>query len=147
MAHIGSRAPPSKMTSTPRWPAPSGSSEWQYPIARPLIFERADLLVWLDLPVAVPMSQVIRRTVARRLRRRELWNGNREAPLRTILSDPDHIVRWAWHTRHRLDTTIPALAVERPGLPIVRRRSWREVDRWLGALATRLPAKAASFLH
>jgi len=100
-----------------------------------LIAERADLLVWLDLPTIITMRQVIHRTVARRVRRQELWNGNREAPLRTILSDPDHIIRWAWRTRHRLDTAIPALARERPDLPIVRLRPWREVDRWLATLA------------
>jgi len=114
----------------PRWVI-----EWQYPAARPLIAERADLLVWLDLPTIITMRQVIHRTVARRVRRQELWNGNREAPLRTILSDPDHIIRWAWRTRHRLDTAIPALARERPDLPIVRLRPWREVDRWLATLA------------
>ena len=66
---------------------------------RDLLADRADLLVWLDLPRVRVMRQVIRRTLRRRARRQPLWNGNLEPALWTVLRDPDHIVRWAWrHT-------------------------------------------------
>ena len=61
--------------------------EYQYSQVRPFLLERADVLVWLDLPVAVVMWQVTRRTIARRRSRAELWNGNVEAPLRTIFRE------------------------------------------------------------
>ena len=32
---------------------------------------------------------------SRRLRRKERWNGNHEAPLHTAQTDPEHVVRWA----------------------------------------------------
>ena len=75
-------------------------TEWQYPEARALLAERADLLVWLDLPRWTVMRQVVRRTLRRRLRRQRLWNDNIEPPLHTFFRDPDHIVRWAWNTHH-----------------------------------------------
>ncbi|GAB6985566.1 P-loop NTPase family protein [Nocardioides pyridinolyticus] len=109
-----------------RWVA-----EWQYDAGRPLLAARADLFVWVDLPYPVVLSRVVRRTVRRRLRNEELWHGNREAPLHTFLTDPEHIVRWSISTRKKYDERVPAVAAERPDLPIVRLRSVRDVDRWL----------------
>jgi energy-coupling factor transporter ATP-binding protein EcfA2 len=43
-----------------------------------LVVARADLLVWLDLPVRLVMSRLLRRTVVRRRRKIVLWNGNVE---------------------------------------------------------------------
>ena len=69
-------------------------TEWQYRLARPLLAERADTLIFLDLPRWLVTSRIIRRTLRRARQRTELWNGLREPPLRTILNNPDHIVRW-----------------------------------------------------
>ncbi|MFI2295042.1 AAA family ATPase [Isoptericola sp. NPDC019571] len=112
-------------------------SEWQYTPVRPLLLERAELLVWLDLPVPVVLWQVGRRTVRRRLRRTELWNGNVEPPLRTVLSDRDHILRWAWRTRHKLRGLDRRLAREAPHVQVVRLRRRRDVERWVRALGPR----------
>jgi adenylate kinase family enzyme len=106
-------------------------TEWQYSAVRPLLLDRCDLLVWLDLPVTVVMSRLVRRTVSRRLRRTELWNGNRESPLWRILVDRDHIVRWGWRTRRRTSEHVHHALARRPELPVVRLRSTREVRRWL----------------
>jgi len=113
-------------TSGPRW-----VTEWQYASARPLLAERADLLVWLDLPRAVVMRQVIWRTVRRRVRRQELWNGNYEPPLRAFFTDPDHIVRWAWRMHPRDRYHVAALRAQRPALTVVHLRSRRDVEAWL----------------
>lgn len=43
-----------------------------------LLPERADVLVWLDLPVPLVVWRLVRRTYARRRGRVELWNGNVE---------------------------------------------------------------------
>ncbi|GAA1981253.1 adenylate kinase [Isoptericola halotolerans] len=112
-------------------------TEWQYRTARPLLLERAELLVWLDLPLRVRMTQVIRRTVRRRRRRTVLWNGNMEPPLRTFWTDADHIVRWAWRTRRTLDGLDDLLAERAPHLRVVRLRSHAEAEEWLAAVAAR----------
>lgn len=110
-------------------------SEWQYPEARELLADRADTMVWLDLPTRLTLTRVVRRTVARRLRDEELWNGNREAPLHTVLTDPEHIVRWAWRTRHLLRDLVPEVEVTHPRLTIVRLRTGSEVDRFVARLS------------
>ncbi len=108
-------------------------TEWQYGLARPLLLERADLLVWLDLPDSVVTWRVVRRTIGRGLRREVLWNGNREAPLRTFLTDRDHVVRWSWRTRHRVREAMPGIRATHPDLRVVRLRSSREVRGWLAS--------------
>ncbi|MBB1516090.1 AAA family ATPase [Tessaracoccus sp. MC1679] len=111
-------------------------TEWQYSSARAVLAARADLVVWLDLPVATVMRQVTVRTMRRRLRREVLWNGNREPSLWTAFTDPDHIIRWAWKTRRRTAERVVALMGERPELPVVRLLSHREARAWLaGPLA------------
>ncbi len=110
---------------------PAWVTEWQYPAARPLLAERADLLVWLDLPRRVVMRQIVLRTVRRRVRREVLWNGNVEAPLHTVLTDPGHVVRWAWTSYPRTADQVRAAQQQHPGLVVVRLRSRREVRRWL----------------
>lgn len=43
-----------------------------------LVLHRADVVVWLDLPLRIWLPRLLRRTVRRIVRREELWNGNRE---------------------------------------------------------------------
>ncbi len=109
--------------------------EWQYPVARPLLAERADALIFLDLPRWLVTSRIVRRTLRRSLHRTELWNGLREPPLRTILNDPDHIIRWAIRTHPEHAPRVRALAEQRPELPIVWLSARREIEGWTGALA------------
>ena len=119
---------------------PSWVTEWQYQVVRAHLAERADLVVWLDLPRAVVMRQVVRRTLVRRLRRRVLWNGNLEPPLRTFFTDPEHIVRWAWLTHERTPARIEQLLQDRPELAVVRIRSRSDLAGWLsGPLLQAVP--------
>jgi adenylate kinase family enzyme len=120
-----------ELTSQPRWVC-----EYQYDAARPIIADRADLVVWLDLPAPVVMWRVGRRTVVRRLLRQELWNGNREGPLRTFFTDREHVVRYAWATRHRAEDRVRGLLASHTELPVVHLRSRREAERWLAGPLT-----------
>lgn len=110
---------------------PAWVTEWQYSQVRALLASRADLLVWLDLPRRVVMSRVVRRTVRRQMRREVLWNGNTEPPLRTFLTDPDHIVRWAWRTHARTWARVMAACTSRPDLLVVRLTASAEVAAWV----------------
>lgn len=109
---------------------PGWVTEWQYGAVRAHLAERADLLVWLDLPRSVVLRQVVRRTLVRRLRRQQLWNGNIEPPLRTILTDRDHIVRWAWRTHDATGTRIADLRRRDPDLVVVRLRTRADITHW-----------------
>jgi adenylate kinase family enzyme len=122
---------------------PAWVTEWGYRAVRALLARRGELLIWLDHPRRTVMRRVIWRTVTRRLRRVELWNGNKEGPLWTFFTDRDHIVRWAWQVYGRYATDVPALLADPGGehLTVVRLRGQRQVDAWLAgpfATATRV---------
>ena len=138
-ARRGRRGRSSWPTSRRSAPPTPGCREWQYPDARELLADRADTMVWLDVPTPVTLTRVVRRTVARRLRDEELWNGNKEAPLHTVFTDPEHIVRWAWRTRHLLRELVPEVEATHPQLVIVRLHTRSDVDRFI----TRLTAGVA----
>jgi len=98
------------------------------------VWQRADTVVWLDLPRRTVMRQVTARTLRRILRREELWNGNRE-PLRNLWAwDPyKSIIRWAW-TNHAKYQDRFGSAMASPSfahIDFVRLRSHDEVERWL----------------
>jgi adenylate kinase family enzyme len=109
-------------------------SEWQYDATRPVLLARCDLMVWLDVPRLVTTWRVTRRTLRRRFRREQLWNGNREGPLWRIVSDPEHIIRWAWTAHPRAAERSRQVLRDRPELPIVRLSTAPEVERWLTTL-------------
>ncbi|MGB9374609.1 MAG: hypothetical protein WCA82_10675 [Jiangellales bacterium] len=110
---------------------PSWVTEWQYSAVRPLLAERADLVVWLDLARHTVMRQVVRRTLRRRLRREVLWNGNVEPALWSIVADDEHIVRWAWRTHPLTTQRVLDLLSARPEVPVVRLTSRTDVGEWI----------------
>jgi len=111
-------------------------SEWQYRAVRALLLDRAELLIWLDLSRWRVFSQLVPRTVRRRLRRVQLWNGNVEPPLWTVLTDRDHLLRWAWRTYPRTAERVKAVLGRPAGPVVVRLRSRREVGAWLDRIRT-----------
>jgi adenylate kinase family enzyme len=110
---------------------PGWVTEWQYSAARARLAAAADLMVWLDLPRRRVMWQVSLRTLRRRWRRERLWNGNVEPPLRTFLTDRDHIVRWAWRTHALNEIRVDEVLALRPDLRVVRLTSHRAAEKWL----------------
>lgn len=98
------------------------------------VWQRADTVVWLDLPRLTVMRQLIARTVRRAVTREVLWNGNRE-PLSNFMSlDRDQsVIVWAWVTYQGL-TERYSTAMRDPTwrhLNFVRLRSNAEAKRWL----------------
>ncbi|MGQ0575223.1 MAG: AAA family ATPase [Pseudonocardia sp.] len=112
--------------------------EWQYSQVRAALLDRADLLVWLDLPRWRVMTQLARRTVARRVRRVELWNGNVEPPLWSFVTDPEHVLRWAWATYPGTRKRVLTVLADPGGPDVVRLRSRQEIRRWLAGPAAAL---------
>ncbi len=102
-----------------------------------LVWERADTVVWLDLPRRLVMRQVVARSARRVLTREELWNGNRERWSKLVHPAPEEsIIRWAW-TRHAVYAERYAQRTADPRwaeLEVVRLRSRTEVDRFLTAI-------------
>lgn len=96
------------------------------------VLERADTVVWLDLPQRTALRRVLWRTTRRSITREELWNGNRES-FRNAFSR-DSIVWWVItrHGTHRKKW--PPRLAQFPELEVVRLHSPREVRDWLGGL-------------
>ncbi len=95
-----------------------------------LVLESADVVVWLDLPRRVWLPRLVRRTIARIVRREKLWNGNRET-LRNAFFGRDSLLLFAWRTYPQRLRLYP----EQLGrYNLVRLRSRRDVERWLEAL-------------
>lgn len=93
-----------------------------------LVLERADTVVWLDLPRRIWLPRLVVRTLRRTLTREELWSGNRETLWNAVAGD-DSLFRFA-------------LANERPR----RHRYPRELDRYRVA-RLRTPAEVEAFLR
>ncbi|OIH97216.1 AAA family ATPase [Curtobacterium sp. MCBA15_001] len=123
-------------TSAPAW-----VTEWQYTQVRELLAERADALVWLDLPIPVAFWRLLRRTVRRRVHRTALWNGNVEPPFWTFFTNRDHIVRWGIRTRGKMRTMVPAVERSAPHLRVVRLRSQAEIDAFVERLGRERDAR------
>jgi adenylate kinase family enzyme len=92
-----------------------------------LVLERADVVVWLDLPVRVWLPRLVRRTTRRVVLREELWNGNRETA-RNVLFSRDSLVWYALKAHVRRRRTYPA---ELARFPVARLRTQAEVDELL----------------
>lgn len=111
-------------------------TEWQYSAVRPIIAARAEVFVWLDLPVTLRLWRCFQRTLRRRFTREPMWRaGLIEPPLATILHDSDHILRWAWRTRDKYRGFETEFSREYPGRILIRIRSTRALRRLLFAVA------------
>jgi adenylate kinase family enzyme len=89
-----------------------------------LVPERADAVVWLDLPIRVWLPRLLRRTARRVIHREELWNGNRER-LRDVLYPPHSVVYYALRHHRERRRKYPS---ELARFPVVRLRTSEEVE-------------------
>jgi hypothetical protein len=92
-----------------------------------LVWEHADLIVWIDLPLRVWMPRLLRRTVRRLRGQEELWNGNKET-IRGVFFEWNALFPYAFraHFRRRRE-----YMVELADFPHVRLRSQAEVDAFV----------------
>jgi adenylate kinase family enzyme len=110
-----------------------------YSTVRDIVWDRADTVVWFDLPYATVMARTIRRTVRRSVTRQELWNGNKE-PLSNLWSfKPERsIIAWA-ATRHGVYRQRYSAAEHDPRwarLRFVRLSSQGHADAFLAGLTS-----------
>jgi adenylate kinase family enzyme len=96
------------------------------------VFERADTIVWLDLPLRTLLTRLWRRTRDRIANDVELWSGNKES-WRHALVGRESLFVWTVRRHRRLRRDLPQLlaAPKLSNLDLVRLRSQDEVARWL----------------
>lgn len=95
-----------------------------------LVIGPADTLVWLDLPFALKLRRLWRRTIQRIRDDVELWSGNKES-YRGAFWGPDSLFWWMVKTHFRHKRQWPARFAGDPR--VVRLRSVREAKEWLDA--------------
>jgi adenylate kinase family enzyme len=99
-----------------------------------LVLERADTLVWLDLPLRTCLRRMARRTWRRIRTREDLWSsGNRERVWTAFLMR-NSLLHWTVKAYFRHHREWPARFSRYPNLEVIRLRSPRDVERWLSTL-------------
>jgi adenylate kinase family enzyme len=97
-----------------------------------LVLERADTVVWLDLPIRVWLSRLARRTITRMVTGEELFNGNRER-FRNLFERPN-IFGWAWRRHFEYRRELAAEVGRHPNARLVSLRSNEQVRAFLAAV-------------
>jgi adenylate kinase family enzyme len=103
-----------------------------YGQVRDIVWQPADTLIWLDLPLPLVMWRLLGRTIRRIATQEELWGtGNRES-LRNAFFSRDSILLWALKT-HRRNRKKYALECEflAGEKQVVRLKSTHEVERFV----------------
>jgi hypothetical protein len=102
---------------------------------RDLVWGRAELAVWLDLPFATTLWRVTRRNLGWWIGRQPVWGGARMT-LAKALTGIRHTLR-SHAQKHR---TYPEALADFPNLQLARLTSPGAVERWLAGL----PVKPSS---
>ncbi len=93
--------------------------------------QRADTLVWIDIPMGLRFFRVLRRTF-------QHWGTNRpdlpEGCVERIDRETFTFWKWIWDTRHTARAKIEAMAANPQGTRVVHLTSLKEVNAWLASL-------------
>jgi adenylate kinase family enzyme len=100
-----------------------------------LVLERADTLVWLDLPLPRILWRTLSRTIHRITSGAELWSRNRET-WRTAFLTRNSLFVWALRTHWRFRRKLPQrVASDFAQLRLVRLRTPAQARQWLERVA------------
>lgn len=105
-----------------------------YSSVQPLVWARADTVVWLDLPKRTVIRQIIWRSVRRVAGRQKLWNGNREGWRNFFSLNPEQsVISWAWHKHAEVRAKYAAATADPDNahLRFVRLASRNDMNRFL----------------
>ena len=117
-------------TARERWVA-----DGNYSKVRPIVWRRADTLVWLDYPFPFVLFRLLRRIFYRSFAGEEILNGNYES-LRIHFLSRQSLLVWAikTHWKHRRDYLAELASPEYAHLRVLRLRWPREAPHLLDAV-------------
>lgn len=110
-------------------------ADGNYGTVRALLWPRATVIIWLNLPFPLVLWRALRRTLARSLSGQRLWHGNRESLRRAFLSR-ESLLLWVIKTfdRRRREFTALRAGTAFPHLRWLELRRPAEVEQLLRAL-------------
>ncbi|MFI5617203.1 acetylglutamate kinase [Streptomyces sp. NPDC051567] len=123
-----------EMAAGARWIC-DGQYHW---VIGDLVWQRADCVIWLDLPRRTVLARLVRRSLWRVAGRRRLYGGNVET-WRSLLFNPDHPVRRVLDLYAQRRRETQEQLARHPGVRVVRLTSGRQARRWLRAVADGAP--------
>ena len=110
----------------PQWVLDTAYGAW-----RDIPLASADLVIGLDLPRWRSLTQLVRRTLSRLVKRTPVCNGNVET-LRSLFAT-DSIVVWHFRSFSRKRRRMRAWQTDPTMPPVVLLRTPAEVDAWLNS--------------
>jgi adenylate kinase family enzyme len=106
--------------------------EGNYRKVKDMVWERAELVVFLDYPFAFTFRQLFARTLRRLNTKEVLWNGNQESAFKTFLTR-ESILWWCvktWKKRHLEAEDAVAGRLSLDPNKVLRFRDRIELERW-----------------
>ena len=106
-----------------------------YSAVRAIVLDRADTVVWLDLPLRTCLARMIPRTVRRIRSGERLWGGNRET-WRKAFVGRDALFWWliTQHRRKRREYAARFASPAANHLEVHRFRTAADAEAWLARL-------------
>jgi len=103
-----------------------------YSRVRDIIWERVEMIVWLDYGLPRIYWQLLKRTLRRTLSREDLWGTNQER-FKAQFFSRDSLFLWAWQTYGRRRRDYPILLKEQKekGVTAVHLTSSHQTKKWL----------------
>ncbi len=99
-----------------------------------LVWDKADTIIWLDLPFAIVYSRVVMRCAKRIFRNQQLWNGNTEN-LWNLLFRRDSLLYWVpGHWKNLQDSYGELFKQSFNNKDLLRFGSAEELEAWLANL-------------
>lgn len=86
-------------------------TDGNYSVLRDIVWQRAEVLIWLNYPFLFTFARLLKRTMQRIVTRKPLWHGNRETFYGTFATK-DSILYWFLKTYHRRRKEYPALFMQ-----------------------------------
>jgi adenylate kinase family enzyme len=114
---------------------PAWVLDGNYSRTRPIVWPKADTIVWVDYSFPRVFGQLLSRTIRRAATRKPMWGGCVES-LRLSFFSRKSILLWCLQTYWRRKRNYPEIIArpEHAHLNVVRLRSPRETKAWLRSL-------------
>jgi adenylate kinase family enzyme len=111
-------------------------SAGNYSVVRDLLWNQAEVLIWLDYSFHIVLWRLLNRTIRRIATQEELWNGNRERLSSQIkFWSNDSLINWLLKTYWRRKREMPVLLSHYKHLKVIHFKHPKDAKDWLGNLS------------